>query len=123
MKFSELPPLSNPLDGGIFAGLTTTRNGGHFAVVLLPNIPPNPLPWQAAMDWAQSVNGVLPTRPAATLLFANLNGEFQPEWYWTREQYSDRSAWFQNFDNGLQYDGDKSNEFQARAVRLIEVTA
>jgi hypothetical protein len=35
MQFSSLPALGHPLDTGTFAGITTTPDGKHHAVVLL----------------------------------------------------------------------------------------
>jgi hypothetical protein len=121
LTFSTLPPLGAALDGGIFCGLTTDKQGKHFAVALLPDKPDSDLPWKKAMAWADTVNGTLPTRPVAALLFANARDQFEPDWHWTSEQYSAGYAWLQYFLDGYQLFYDESYEGRARAVRLIHL--
>ena len=126
MHLKDLPAIGQPLDAGVFAGLTTTPDGQHCAVVLLPNKPDQQLTWQKAGEWAASVGGVLPARPVSALLFALLRSDFETDdepWYWTSEQYSDRSAWLQYFDYGGQLINGKSAELRARAVRFIQLSA
>ena len=124
MNFASLPAIGQPLEGGRFFGLTTGKDGTHSAIVLLPDVPPSPLTWQAAMDWAVSVGGELPTRPVSAQLFALADvctEPFEKDWHWTSETHrSDASyAWSQDFLNGFQYLDPKSSEERARAVRLI----
>jgi hypothetical protein len=121
LTFATLPPLGAPLDGGIFCGLTTDKEGKHFAVALLPDKPDGGLPWKKAIAWAESVDGMLPTRPVAALLFANARDEFDKDWHWTSEQYSAGYAWLQLFGHGYQDYDVKSYEGRARAVRLIHL--
>ena len=90
-----LPAVGAAYEGGLFAGLTTDKEGRHFAVVLLPDKPAKQLPWRKAMDWAASVDGTLPTRPVAALLFANAKDQFAPEWHWTCEAFDRSFAWDQ----------------------------
>ncbi len=126
MHLKDLPAIGQPLDAGVFAGLTTTPDGQHCAVVLLAEKPEKLLTWKQAGDWAQSVGGVLPGRPVSALLFLLLRSGFETKdepWYWTSEEYSDRSAWLQYFGGGIQYYGGKSAELRARAVRLIQLSA
>ncbi len=126
MHLKDLPAIGQPLDAGVFAGLTTTPDGHHCAVVLLPNKPDQLLTWQKAGEWAASVGGVLPARPVSALLFSLLRADFETDdepWYWTSEQYSDRCAWVQTFGNGHQGGSAKSAELRARAVRLIQLSA
>lgn len=44
---------------------------------------------------------------------------FDPVWYWTSTQYAGYSdfAWLQNFGDGFQGSGRKSNDFRVRLVR------
>jgi hypothetical protein len=126
IALADLPPLRGALHGGIFVGLTTDKEGRHFAVTLLPDKPAkDDLTWKAAIAWADSAGGVLPTRPVAALLFANAKDQFEEEWHWTSEAHEryGSAAWFQDFDGGYQDYFRKSDELRARAVRLIQLTA
>jgi len=122
MKFQDLPPVGQPLESGIFAGLTTTREGTHCAVVLLADKPDKGMKWKAAMDWAKKLGAELPTRPVGALLFANAKDQFTAEWHWTSEAYDGSYAWTQGFGLGTQDVDDESYEGRARAVRLIQLT-
>jgi hypothetical protein len=123
MNLSELPSIGQPLDAGIFAGLTTRPDGTHCAVVLLADKPAKLLTWKASLTWAKKLKAELPTRPVAALLFANVKAQFEPEWHWTSEAYDSSYAWVQTFSGGLQGYDTKSFEGRARAVRLIQLTA
>ena len=98
---------------------------GDNAVVLLADKPDNRLSWDQATAWAAGLNAVLPSRPTAAMLFANLKASFDGGWHWTSDvDPGDGSyAWNQIFDDGFQGDGHKSYEGRARAVRLIQLTA
>lgn len=69
MNFAQLPALGAPLEGGVFAGLTTQPDGTHCAVVLLP-AKGTDLNWEAAKAWAAEQGGELPSRPVAALLLS-----------------------------------------------------
>lgn len=79
--------------------------------------------WDDAMAWAASIGGELPDRCESALLFATMKNEFRPEFYWTREQRAVLSdyAWYQFFDSGSQFNGDKSNSRPARAFRRLKI--
>jgi hypothetical protein len=120
-----LPTLGSPLHGGLYAGITTNKDGSAYALILLPDEPSEALPWSKALDWAYSLgdDADLPTRPEAALLFANLPGQFRQTWHWTNEQpasYSDY-AWYQDFIYGTQNFSLKSAELRARAVRRLPI--
>lgn len=123
LTLATLPALGAALDGGLFAGLTTTKDGKHYAVCLLPDKPAGDMAWQQALAWADGVGGVLPTRPVAALLFANCKDQFEESWHWTSEAYSGSYAWYQTFGHGLQLSYHKYSELSARAVRLIQLSA
>jgi hypothetical protein len=123
MQFADLPPLGQPLDCGLFAGLITTPDGTHHAVVLLADKPAAKLTWKKAMNWAEKLGAALPTRPVAALLCANAKDQFEPAWHWTSEAFDGSYAWSQYFDNGFQSCSPKSYEGRCRAVRLIQLTA
>ena len=62
--------------------------------------------------------------PAQTSV-ANFKGDepeaFEDAWYWSSTQYSAGGAWFQNFDDGGQYDYVKGTEGRVRPVRRIQI--
>jgi hypothetical protein len=120
MKFTDLPKLGEQLDGGTFAGLTTTKEGKHCAVILLPGKGED-LTWAKAKAWAKKQGGELPTRPVAALLFANVKPAIAPEWHWTADEYDASYAWFCYFYDGYQFITRKVNELAAVAVRLIPI--
>ena len=122
MNLSDLPPLGQPLEGGLFYGLTTTPDGQHCAVVLLADKPDATLPWKKAMAWAKKLKAALPSRPVAALLFANAKAQFEPGWHWTADELDGSYAWGQYFDYGFQGSAHKSCEGRARAVRLSHLT-
>ena len=119
---ATLPAIGAALAGGTFAGLTTLPNGTHHAVVLLPG-KGDDLTWQQAGEWAKEQGGVLPTRPVAALLFANVKDQLQPEWHWTADEEGASCAWGCHFDHGSQLYYHKSYEGSAVAVRLIPLSA
>lgn len=123
LQLADLPAIGASLAGGIFAGLTTAKDGKHFAVALLEEKPSEQLAWKSAMDWAESIGAALPTRPVAALLFANVKAQFDEDWHWTSEESSASYAWGCYFLNGFQDDNHESYEGCARAVRLIPVAA
>jgi len=123
VALSALPPLGGDLDGGVFIGLTTAKDGKHYAVALLAEKPEGDLTWKKATAWAESVGGVLPTRPVAALAFATAKDQFESAWHWTADEYGGSYAWCQYFDDGGQYDGHEDGGLRARAVRLIQLTA
>ena len=117
---STLPALGADFEGGTFAGVTTTKEGIHCAVVLLPGTAED-LTWEAAKAWATEQGGELPTRPVAALLFANVQPALSPEWHWTADEYVGNAsyAWSCDFSDGYQGSYHKSAEGAAVAVRLI----
>ena len=107
--------------GETYAGLVLNADGlASHHLVLLPG-DADDVNWQAAIDWATSIGGELPTRQEQALLYANRNGDFQAAWYWSAETHKDDGsfAWSQNFTSGDQYDFHKSYEGRARAVRRV----
>jgi len=120
-SLSTLPALGAALHGGIFAGLTTRKDGTHCAVVLLPDQGTD-LTWKKACNWAQKLEAELPSRPVAALLFANVKDQLRPKWHWTSEGYDASYAWSCHFGFGHQFSYHKSYEGAAVAVRLIPLT-
>ena len=123
MKLSDLPAIGQPLDAGLFAGITTKPEGTHCAVVLLADKPAKDVTWKQAGAWAKKLGAELPARPVSALLFANLKDQVEVRWHWTSEEFDSSYAWIQDFNYGYQNDGVKSYGGLARAVRLIQLTA
>lgn len=119
----SLPALGEPLDTGIFAGITTAKDGTHHAVVLLPGNGTK-LSWKNAMQWAKDQGGDLPTRPVVAMLFANVKSALPDSgWHWTNEAHDASYAWNCLFTYGIQTTSLKSYEAGAVAVRLIPLEA
>ena len=123
ISFASLPALGAPLEGGIFAGVVTCKDGVHRAVIRLPENGTD-LTWKKALTWAKKQGGELPTRPVAAMLFANVKATLPSGWHWTSEEDGASYAWYCYFYYGIQFYGTlKSYECGAVAVRLIPLTA
>ena len=121
IAFAELPELGSPLDGGIFAGIITKMGGTHWAIVLLPDHGTS-LTWNEALNWTKKLEAVLPNRPVAAMIFANLKDRLHPSWHWTCEEDDASHAWYCGFYTGDQYINHKSDDGSAVAVRYLPIT-
>ena len=79
-----------------------------------------------AAQWAHELaigkfdNFYLPARRELALMYANVPELLKKgEWYWSSTQYSEASAWIQDFGNGDQCGGWKYHNHRARAVRRV----
>jgi hypothetical protein len=122
IAFSALPAIGAELDGGTFAGITTSKDGTHAAVILLPDHGEQ-LTWKKALNWSQKLGAELPSRPVASMLFANCKAQLKPNWHWTSEAYDASYAWYCTFGYGFIHGYHESFEGAAVAVRLIPLTA
>jgi len=88
-------------------------------LVLMAQRPASDLNWQAAIDWADSVGGALPSRQEQALLYANCKPHLQARWHWSSETHESdaSSAWGCYFGYGGQGYGHKSSDGSAVAVR------
>lgn len=117
---TALPRIDQVVAGGKFKGIVRGENGAPDYLLFDHGEAPERMPWEAAMKWAESQGGSLPTRREQALMFANrAEDEYRKEWYWSSEQYAgyDDFAWMQGFDDGSQGTGHKSNGYRARVVR------
>jgi hypothetical protein len=74
--------------------------------------------WDQAREWAEQQGGELPSRREQSLLFTNLQGEFESAWYWSGvEAETSGWAWFQYFVTGSQTSDLQILKLRARAVR------
>ena len=106
--------------GEHYAGAVLDEAGQHkHHLVLMAQRPTDKLNWQAAMDWAQRIDGALPTRQEQALLFANCKPHLGPVWHWSSEAHESEAsyAWHCHFSHGYQYGTHKSHEGSAVAVR------
>jgi hypothetical protein len=109
--------------GEQYAGIILGKDGeASYHLVLLTGQKED-INWQAAIDWAESLDGTLPTRREQSLLFANLKEEFSNNCYWSCEQHAGSAAyaWYQGFEHGSQGYSTKGNERRARAVRRLVI--
>ena len=90
-------------------------------LVLMPQRPDGKLNWQAAMEWAESIGGAIPTRQEQALLYANCKPHLTPAWHWSSETYEDDAsyAWYCSFNDGNQINNHESYEGGAVAVRRV----
>lgn len=90
-------------------------------LVLMPQRPDGKLDWQAAMEWAESIGGAIPTRQEQALLYANCKPHLTPAWHWSSETYEDDAsyAWSCYFYYGSQYLHRKGCVGGAVAVRRV----
>jgi len=108
--------------GERYAGAVLDEDGDHMHhLVLMAQRPGKKLNWQAAMDWAQSIGGSLPSRQEQALLFANCKPHLEGVWHWSSQTHEDDAsfAWDCDFINGTQDDNHKLNELSAVAVRRV----
>ena len=105
-----------------YAGIILNKNGtlSHH-LILLPQMPDGRLNWNDAMAWAEKAGGTLPTRQEQHLLFANCKDAFEPDLYWSCEQYAGNAslAWIQDFVSGDQNLNGKGYKDRVRAVRRV----
>ena len=108
--------------GEHYAGAVLDANGAILHhLVLMATRPEKKLAWQAAMDWAASIGGVLPTRQELSLLFANCKPHLNPSWHLSSETYEDDAscAWGCYFSYGTVDLSHKGYEGSAVAVRRV----
>ncbi|BBB59911.1 hypothetical protein UNDKW_1638 [Undibacterium sp. KW1] len=123
------PKIGTAWQGGIYAGVVAGQDGQpDYHLIHAPaEFEIKDANWQTAIEKAQApINGFndwsLPDRREARLLYINTPAGFDTAgWYWTSTQNAGGPdyAWMQGFGNGGQYDGHKSDEYRARAVRRL----
>ncbi|MBS1143394.1 MAG: hypothetical protein H6R14_800 [Proteobacteria bacterium] len=120
MQQLTLPPLA---EGETYIGAIGDASGNLHHVILLPG-DNDEATHEAALEWAKSIGGDLPTRIEQAMLWANHRDLFQKDWYWSNEIHHRESgwAWYQDFDIGGQnHHGYRSYGLRARAVRRLPI--
>ena len=107
--------------GEHYAGAVLDENGQHKHHLVLMAERAGNIKWQAAMDWATSTGGTLPTRQEQALLYANCKPHLEPVWHWSSETHTDDAscAWYCYFGYGSQSITHESYEGSAVAVRRV----
>jgi len=76
-----------------------------------------------AINFDGSNDWFLPNKDELNLMYKNLKqkglGGFSNNWYWSSSQFSNSSAWVQNFSNGSQNNFGKNNTCSVRAIRAF----
>ena len=120
--YNGIKRYTNTAGDGIGAGEMNT------ALIISQQTIDNPMGNFAAKlcaDYSVTVDDItygdwyLPSKYELTLLFYEryFVGTFSSEYYWSSTEFSSISAWCQNFNNGMQYNLDKSLPFGVRAIR------
>ena len=108
--------------GETYIGAIGDAAGNLHHVILLPG-DNDEATFGAALEWAKSIGGDLPSRIEQAMLWANHRDQFQKDWYWSAETHHAESswAWSQYFNYGYQDFIPKSNVLRARAVRRLPI--
>ncbi|MES2017218.1 MAG: DUF1566 domain-containing protein [Pseudomonadota bacterium] len=108
-------------DGEHYAGLILGKDGqpDHHVVLLAGEA--EEVSWAAALAWAITNGGQLPTRRELSLLYANQREQFERVWYWSSEPQEPRAqlVWGQNFNSGIQTMYGRPFRGRARAIRRL----
>lgn len=75
--------------------------------------------WAHELAIGQFDDFYLPARRELSLMYANVPELFKKEWHWSSTQYSEASAWLQDFYDGAQCHNWKYSYTRARAVRRL----
>lgn len=73
--------------------------------------------WAAGLQIGGFKDFYLPSRRELRMLWCTVADQFEPGWYWSSTQFAANRAWYQTFDDGVQYFGYKFVQGRVRAVR------
>ncbi len=102
--------------------ITPNRRCEH--IIRMALMPADGMTWQTAMNFAKDAGGELPSHVESALLFETKEeGEFKPDWYWTREQHPGLGscACCQDFSNGGQYFVREGHKCLVVLVRRVAI--
>jgi hypothetical protein len=122
---ADIPRIGQlwPEQGGIYLGIVRgAKDEPDYHLIRAEAEPAKRLTWQQAKKWAAGLTDgghtdwQLPSRGHEGWLCAD--GETF-DWFWLAEKGDGSFAWNQYFDNGYQFNGHKSYEGRAVAVRRL----
>lgn len=113
------PTIGQPLEDGIYAGLTI-HNEEPMRLVLLPEEFTGT--WKQALAWAKKRGAELPTRMDLLAMWNNVRDGLEG-WHWSSEEVASDPvfAWCQSFLGGYQDVNPKDFRCRARAVRRVPI--
>ena len=113
-----------PNEGDRYVGAILRADGSGHHLYRLPLEKGLKKTWPEALAYATEQGAELPDRVESALLFnTREDGEFEREWYWTREQHAgdDAYAWCQTFGLGGQNYDLKDDELRVVLVRRVAI--
>lgn len=115
-----LPKLLQPLEGGVFCGVTTLPDSRHVGIVKLADEPERKLmPWKWAIAWAKRIHGQLPSPAIAAHLSFITNGPFERTTYLTSAPRNSYEIFTYDFKRHALDLSGPLGEHNAFAIRLI----
>ncbi len=113
-----------PGEGERYVGTIIRADGTGHHIYRLPIERGKKMKWAKAMEYAKEKGAELPDRVEGALMYATReDGEYEPEWYWTREQHAGYVdyAWCQDFGGGGQGDDRKDGDCRVVLVRRVAI--
>lgn len=106
--------------GETIPGEFSRSNGQHNTALILAAEPDNKL-LQAITAYTADghTDFALPSQFENNLICINARAHIEKCWHWSSTQYSARSAWIQDFEDGYQTIYGKYDSLAARAVRRL----
>lgn len=108
--------------GNEIEGEFSHSNGQHNSKLILAAEPKNPLLSAITSHEADGhTDFYLPAIFENNLICINAQKHLEKGWHWSSTQYSARSAWGQDFEDGNQHIYYKDYSYAARAVRRLPI--
>jgi len=73
----------------------------------------------ASVPAGEAYTDSMPAQTTAVTFQTGGAEAFEERWYWSSAEFVPTNAWFQFFDDGGQYGGDKGDSLHCRAVRKV----
>lgn len=117
-----IPPT--PAEGERYIGTIISADGSGHHLYRQPIERGKKMKWAKALEYATERRAEVPDRVESALMFATREeGEYESEWYWTREQLAGSvdSAWCQGFGSGSQDIIHKGYDCRVVLVRRVPI--